>query len=300
MVELRHSWFSMFFCFCFLFTGCGNGGAGKARQRYEIMRRGLQERVIHAYTVVRQHLEADKKKYTDPECATYDHPVYGCTGRCMLSSECPGGKATIVEGLCDSQPYDIRCCFSAITTRPCASFDHFIHGKTGHCTKKSKCPHSNYMSDLCPGLAPDVECCFSKPIDNCPLLIADESSRVPDDCLRCIRDVTYNHTTGTDTCEHLENGEYICAPFHLNDKYWLEAATSCTEINTDWHFCIQDYECSKATVQAYMKLHATTKSLGHRPTCEDFARIHKGGPNGYKYYSTWPFWSRVRECLDKT
>ena len=48
--------------------------------------------------------------YTDPQCASHDHPDYGCVGQCVSENSCPGGKS--VAGLCPSQRKDIKCCFT--------------------------------------------------------------------------------------------------------------------------------------------------------------------------------------------
>ena len=51
------------------------------------------------------------------------------------------------------------------------------------------------------------------------------------------------------------------------------------------------------SLQAYMKRYATEARLGHAPTDEDMARIHNGGPNGYKNPATVAYWQRVQKYL---
>ncbi len=48
------------------------------------------------------------------------------------------------------------------------------------------------------------------------------------------------------------------------------------------------------SLQAYMRRYATVARLGHAPTDEDIARIHNGGPNGYKKRKTMAYWNRVQ------
>ena len=48
--------------------------------------------------------------------------------------------------------------------------------------------------------------------------------------------------------------------------------------------------------RAYMERYATEERLGRPVTFEDIARIHNGGPNGYKKKSTIIYWEKVR-CL---
>lgn len=42
-------------------------------------------------------------------CLTYNHPQYGI-GQCIDESQCP--NALYISGLCESQPLNIKCCFS--------------------------------------------------------------------------------------------------------------------------------------------------------------------------------------------
>ena len=50
--------------------------------------------------------------------------------------------------------------------------------------------------------------------------------------------------------------------------------------------------------EAYMDRYATPDRLGREPTAEDIARIHNGGPNGYKKKSTVKYWVKVKKQLD--
>ena len=51
-------------------------------------------------------------------------------------------------------------------------------------------------------------------------------------------------------------------------------------------------------LMAYMDRYATVERLGRHPTMEDIARIHNGGPNGYKKESTKAYWAKVKKELD--
>jgi len=52
-------------------------------------------------------------------------------------------------------------------------------------------------------------------------------------------------------------------------------------------------------VRAYMARYATQKRLGKSPTYEDIARIHNGGPNGFKKAATDGYWLKVKKELAK-
>ena len=54
-------------------------------------------------------------------------------------------------------------------------------------------------------------------------------------------------------------------------------------------------EYSERVMQAYMNRYATEARLGHPATDQDIARIHNGGPNGYKRKGTSRYWRKVYE-----
>lgn len=54
------------------------------------------------------------------------------------------------------------------------------------------------------------------------------------------------------------------------------------------------YAYSEMVIQAYMDRYATERRLGHPATDEDIARIHNGGPNGYRKPSTVKYWRKIR------
>ncbi|CAF4128177.1 unnamed protein product [Rotaria socialis] len=49
-------------------------------------------------------------------CESYAHPTYGKTGRCIKTSDCP--NSLYISNLCESQPVDIKCCFSPSAPTP--------------------------------------------------------------------------------------------------------------------------------------------------------------------------------------
>ena len=67
----------------------------------------------------------------------------------------------------------------------------------------------------------------------------------------------------------------------------VEQDPSLTEGVETWQNCqgLGSFEYSKRVGNAYME-YATEARLGHVPTNEDYARIHNGGPNGFKKAST--------------
>ena len=49
----------------------------------------------------------------------------------------------------------------------------------------------------------------------------------------------------------------------------------------------------------YTKHYATEERLGREPTMEDIARIHNGGPDGWKKESTVPYWNKILQAHSK-
>jgi len=68
--------------------------------------------------------------------------------------------------------------------------------------------------------------------------------------------------------------------------------------NEDWtHEDAYDRDKAIKIFLAYMDRYATEKRLGRIVTIEDIARIHNGGPNGYKKDATLKYWRKVKAEL---
>lgn len=63
----------------------------------------------------------------------------------------------------------------------------------------------------------------------------------------------------------------------------------------DWkHEDAFDRDKAIEITMAYMSRYATEERLGRVPTFEDWARIHNGGPNGFKKSATDKYWKKVK------
>ena len=60
-----------------------------------------------------------------------------------------------------------------------------------------------------------------------------------------------------------------------------------------------DYAYSVRVYKAYMARYATARRLGRAPTAQDVARIHNGGPSGWKRKSTLGYWAKVNKEFNK-
>lgn len=83
----------------------------------------------------------------------------------------------------------------------------------------------------------------------------------------------------------------------IQEAYVQDAAEYANE---DWvHMDALDELTAIKIFRAYMERYATEERLGRPVTFEDIARIHNGGPNGYKKKSTIPYWSKVKCLMEK-
>lgn len=82
--------------------------------------------------------------------------------------------------------------------------------------------------------------------------------------------------------------------------YWYDAVTFSShddlELSDEYKSCY-DKEYSEKVVLAYWDRYATINRLGRTPTNQDLARIHNGGPNGYKKNATVGYWNKVKARL---
>ena len=97
-----------------------------------------------------------------------------------------------------------------------------------------------------------------------------------------------------------DNGNAIGA-YQIWYDYWYDAVTFSDdddlELSDEYKSCY-DKDYSEKVVLVYWERYATMKRLGRTPTDEDRARIHNGGPNGYKIDATDGYWDKVKKRLD--
>ena len=92
-----------------------------------------------------------------------------------------------------------------------------------------------------------------------------------------------------------DNGKAI-GSYQIWECYWKDAVEFDSSIGGVYEDCY-DEKYAKKIVRAYMKRYATKKRIGRKVTDEDRARIHNGGPNGYKKKATEGYWKNVKEKL---
>ena len=79
-------------------------------------------------------------------------------------------------------------------------------------------------------------------------------------------------------------------PYQIQRAYWLDANIAGT-----WEQCSTDVAYSERVMLAYFKRYA--KTALENEDWEKLARIHNGGPKGYRHKATLPYWQKVLDKL---
>lgn len=122
------------------------------------------------------------------------------------------------------------------------------------------------------------------------LLVANGSAQVSPRCLNCICQVESNCNSNVGCVQ--DQGSLSCGPYQIKEPYYID----CGRPGNDWMSCANDKSCAEGCIQAYMVRYGTYCTGGTPPTCQDYARIHNGGPNGCKSGGTVGYWQKVQTC----
>ena len=93
-----------------------------------------------------------------------------------------------------------------------------------------------------------------------------------------------------------DNGQSIGA-YQIQRAYFDDAVGFSPKLGAYQYEDVKKDNVSLLVIRAYWGRYATRKRLGREPTLEDLARIHNGGPNGYKKQATEKYWAKVRKEL---
>eukprot|EP00471_Norrisiella_sphaerica_P003497 CAMPEP_0184483222 /NCGR_PEP_ID=MMETSP0113_2-20130426/4867_1 /TAXON_ID=91329 /ORGANISM="Norrisiella sphaerica, Strain BC52" /LENGTH=409 /DNA_ID=CAMNT_0026863491 /DNA_START=39 /DNA_END=1268 /DNA_ORIENTATION=- len=83
--------------------------------------------------------------------------------------------------------------------------------------------------------------------------------------------------------------------FQISEDYYADSGMGNNYDDDCYGFGSKD--SSAEVVELYMRKYATRLRLGRDPTDEDIARIHNGGPDGWKKDSTRSYWQKVKMIL---
>ncbi|XP_046340624.1 lysozyme 3-like [Haliotis rufescens] len=90
-------------------------------------------------------------------------------------------------------------------------------------------------------------------------------------------------------CKYDVNGN-ACGYYQIHTGYYSD----CGSPGSSWQACAKDKSCADSCVRAYMNRYGTYCTGGRTPTCEDYARIHNGGPKGCVHSNTLGYWHKVQ------
>lgn len=95
----------------------------------------------------------------------------------------------------------------------------------------------------------------------------------------------------------MDRGSYSYGPFQIKRKYLKDSGLNYTLESLRW-----DYARSKAVAKAYLQRYgkyyeSLPENRGKRATFEVLARIHNGGPTGWKKASTQQYAEKVKNEL---
>ena len=97
---------------------------------------------------------------------------------------------------------------------------------------------------------------------------------------------------GDINCKDGDNGKAI-GPYQIWKSYWEDAIEYDHSIGGTYQDCRKkDY--SEKIIRSYWKRYAPINA-----TDEQLARIHNGGPKGYKKKCTIKYWKKVEKCLGR-
>jgi len=113
---------------------------------------------------------------------------------------------------------------------------------------------------------------------------------ISNNCLKCICQIE-SGCNPRQGCG-MDVGSLSCGPYQIKKGYWED----CNSLGNGYQQCTTDMTCSENCVMRYMNRYATSKRLGRTPTCQDYARIHNGGPKGYTKSATVGYWNKVSRC----
>ena len=123
------------------------------------------------------------------------------------------------------------------------------------------------------------------------LLTAPLTEKEMTDVLAAIRIVESN-----DDPNAVGDGGDSIGCYQIQKCYWLDAKEF-SDLDGTYLDCYNRGYADR-TVRCYMDRYATERRLGREVTQEDVARIHNGGPNGYKKECTKKYWSKVKKILN--
>ena len=99
------------------------------------------------------------------------------------------------------------------------------------------------------------------------------------------------------------HGIYQIRQPYLDDVNKIAGPDRCIRVWGKFRLTMKDIKADPAKARwccaVYMEYYGKqyTKATGREPTAQIYARIHNGGPKGWKRYATLAYWQQVRKAL---
>ncbi|XP_064603168.1 lysozyme-like [Liolophura sinensis] len=122
--------------------------------------------------------------------------------------------------------------------------------------------------------------------------VAYASAAISSSCLACICEVESNCRALS--CR-MDVGSLSCGYYQIKSAYYSD----CHSPGSGWQSCSSSKSCADQCVRNYMARYGTYCTGGRTPTCEDYARVHNGGPYGCRHSNTLGYWQKVQACLSR-
>ena len=115
---------------------------------------------------------------------------------------------------------------------------------------------------------------------------AEPPKALTPDLLNAIRQV---ESGGNDNA--IGDGGKAIGPYQIHRVYWEDAVEYDKSLGGTYQDC-HDPDYARRVVIAYLTRYAPKNA-----TAEDLARVHNGGPKGYKKSGTTKYWNKVKKEL---
>ncbi len=115
------------------------------------------------------------------------------------------------------------------------------------------------------------------------------NNAVDDKCLACICQVESECKPLRCKWDVYSNS---CGYYQLKHEYWKD----CGSPGGSLEACAINKSCADKCVRTYMNRYGSRCVRGRTPTCQDYARVHNGGPNGCRSAVTSSYGNKVARC----
>lgn len=99
-----------------------------------------------------------------------------------------------------------------------------------------------------------------------------------------------------------DNGRSI-GPYQISKAYFTDALKHDPSLGVYKYQDVRKDRVAVKVVRAYWRKYATKRRLGRSPTIKDLARLHNGGPEGYKFQNKKKeanlvsYWKKIQKEL---